>query len=650
MCGILSIINKKVSNRSEDLLNACSIIKHRGPDDEGLLTWAGEGAPIVWAGKDTAGSTLAHWKYNTLHPGQSYKVGFGHRRLSILDLSPLGHQPMVNKQTQLAITFNGEVYNYLEIKQELSQKGHTFSGTSDTEVILHAWQEWGVKCLEKFNGMFAFVILDYKNNELFAVRDRFGVKPLYYYDGANSLYLSSEIKQIRTAPDYSFQLNEPVAKQYLAYGTCEYGADTFYDNIKQIEGGHYLRIDLAKDDNKPEIVKWYTLTPRRWNGNYDAAAVQFRELLTDSVSLRLRSDVKVGSCLSGGLDSSSIVCIAADLLKAKGDFAGQETVTACFDNLKYDEWKFAQEVIAKTNANPHRIFPSFDQLQEEIDSFLWHQDEPTGSTSQFSQWAVFKGAHDASLKVMIDGQGADEQLAGYGMNDIPLYAGLMRKAKFVALMDEVQHYKKEKGAWPKGFLLGAMQLSMGGAFSNLLPQRLRITNKQTVAWMQNLGAVTRDGRPAESLQAHLLQHIYMDPLPSLLRYEDRNSMAWSVESRTPFMDYRLVEFNLGLPEDFIYKRGVRKTILRDAMHGVIPAAIENRRDKMGFVTPEEVWMKGEGKEWFITEIDKACTQFDSTLLHADRVKQHVAEMMAGKRQFDFMPWRIICFNKWYNSL
>ena len=639
MCGILSIINNKPDNGSEKLIKACAIIRHRGPDDEGFLTWVPGEQPKIWAGNDTTSSTLNHWHYNQLAPGQSFKVGFGHRRLSILDLSPAGHQPMAYDDAGLSITFNGEVYNYLEIKAELEQLGHSFHTTSDTEVILHAWQQWSLSCLDKFNGMFAFVILDHKKKELFAVRDRFGVKPVFYFQGKNSLYLASEIKQIRTSPEYKFTLNEPIARQFLATGAVNHSNETFDTAIKTLPCGHYMYIDLSKESTDFQIKQWYTLQPKKWTAGFDEAVDQFRTLLTDAVSLRLRSDVTVGSCLSGGLDSSSIVCIAANLLKAKGDFAGLETVTACFDAAKYDEWKFAEEVIKKTNAVPHKTFPSFKQLQDEIDQFIWHQDEPTGSTSQFSQWAVFKRTHEAGLKVMIDGQGADEQLAGYSSNDLPFYAGLLKKAKFGSLIDEAIYYKKENGYYPKGFLIQAMKLNSG-----------KLKNVATVDYLINTEPDNLYKEPAKDLHENLLRQLYMEPLPALLRYEDHNSMAWSVESRTPFLDYKFVEFTMGLPDLFLYKRSVRKHILRKAMHNIIPEAIENRRDKMGFVTPEELWLKGEGKAWFNSEIDKACQQFGGTILHTDNVKKYVSDMIAGNRRFNFTPWRIVCFNKWYNSI
>ena len=646
MCGILAIVNNK-SIVGANLISASSIIKHRGPDDEGFLTWTPNEKPAVWAGGDTAASTKQHWNYEYLSPAQKFKVGFGHRRLSILDLSPAGHQPMIYGKAGLALTFNGEIYNYLEIRTELQALGHTFDTKTDTEVILHAWAEWGPKCLDRFNGMFAFVILDYQNNQLYAVRDRFGVKPLYYYHSPEMLYLSSEIKQIRTAPGYVFELNIPVAQQFLGAGFVDHISDTFDAKVKHLPCGHYLQMDVSGDAGIFEIKKWYTLQPRKWAGTYEAAAEKFRSLLTDAVNLRLRSDVTVGSCLSGGLDSSSIVCLMADLLKAKGDYAGQETVTACYENAKYDEWNFAQQVIKATNAHSHQTFPSFQQLEQEIDAMMWHQDEPVGSTSIFSQWSVFKTSNKAGLKVMIDGQGADEQLAGYGGNDLALYSSLFRQAKIASLLDEARSYKKEHGTWPKGFLIGAMQLSMGEKLGNALPAKLKFKAPPSVPWLP--GYMPQNTKPAKSLQENLFRQLYKSPLPALLRYEDHNSMAWSIESRTPFLDYRFVEFTMGLPARYVYKNGIRKAILRKAMHGVIPEEIENRKDKMGFVTPEEMWLKGEGKDWFLAGVEKAL-KLTPSLFDGTKVRQLCKDMTDSKIPFDNSVWRILSFGKWYASM
>jgi asparagine synthase (glutamine-hydrolysing) len=638
MCGILTIVNSGTKTESRQLIDACSIIRHRGPDDEGLLTWSPGEEPVVWAGSDTAPSTHQHWRYNTLQPGQKFKVGFGHRRLSILDLSPAGHQPMLYQPAGLSITFNGEIYNYLEIKAELAALGHTFNTTGDTEVILHAWAQWGVDCLARFNGMFAFVLLDHNRRKLYAVRDRFGVKPLYYYKGDGCLYLASEIKQIRTAPGYKLSVNEKAVRQYLASGAVDQTPATFDSQVFNIPQGHYLAMDLDKDAHEFTLHKWYEMVPRKWTRSYEDAAEKLKEILTGAIDLRLRSDVPVGSCLSGGLDSSSIVCIVADLLKERGETAGQETVTACYEQARFDEWKFAQEVIKKTNARSHRTFPSFKNLFEEAERFIWHQDEPTASTSQFSQWSVFKACHEANLKVMVDGQGADEQLAGYGGNDIPYYSGLLRRLSFLSLADEALHYKKEKGHWPIGFLLNAIKLNTG--------QQVKVEH---ATWMRPAEPTTIHAQPALTLQENLRRQLYMEPLPSLLRYEDRNSMAWSVESRTPFMDYRLVEFTAGLPERFIYRNGTRKAILRSAMKTVLPPAITDRKDKMGFVTPEELWLRGEGKEWFLAGAENTCRKFGNVLDPTETMQQ-IHAIADSKSPFSFMPWRVLCLGKWHDSI
>jgi asparagine synthase (glutamine-hydrolysing) len=247
MCGILAIINKNEQRavKADELIKLSSIINHRGPDDEGFLTWNAGDEPKIWAGSDTATSTLAHWHYNNLIPDQEFTVGFGHRRLSILDLSPAGHQPMLLPDAGLAITFNGEVYNYLEIKAELEGLGHGFKTKSDTEVILHAWQQWGRACLDKFNGMFAFVLLDYKNRKVFAVRDRFGVKPLYYYVNDNSIVFASELKQIRALKGFKGSINDELALTYLAMGAVDQTSGTLHKEINQYPAVTTLSSNLA---------------------------------------------------------------------------------------------------------------------------------------------------------------------------------------------------------------------------------------------------------------------------------------------------------------------------------------------------------------------------------------------------------------------
>jgi asparagine synthase (glutamine-hydrolysing) len=646
MCGITAVFNKAGID-SAYLRKANQIVAHRGPDDEGFLLWRAGDILQILAGPDTSEETKMAFQYPDLTDSQTdWQIGLGHRRLSIIDLSPGGHQPMPYQEAGLVITFNGEIYNYIEVREELILAGHHFHTGSDTEVILHAWAEWGTRALHKFNGMFAFVILDTLNNHLYAVRDRFGVKPLYYTQNSSYLAIASEVKQLRVLPEYRFQLNEQIAYDYLRYGLIDHAANTFEQGIEQVMPGHFLKLNINSGEVKVE--RWYELTPQILQGTEQQAYEKFYELLKDSVRLRMRSDVPVGSALSGGLDSSTVVCLMRQVLEEQG--AGThliKTITSCFEDKKYDEWEYAAELIKRTNAEPYQVFPSFEKLQHDYDKLLWHMDYPFGSTSQFSQWCVFEGARNQGLTVMIDGQGADEQLAGYGGNDLALYAGLISKHRYSHLLNEAKSYRSRNGSLPWGLLLRALQVNHPKMGKRLIPMRYRIERNEAPAWLHNQNFKPHHAAN-KSLMTSLMQQIQTMPLPSLLRYEDRNSMAFSVESRVPFMDYRLIEFTLGLPEELIYREGERKHILRKAFRGVVPDKILDRRDKMGFVSPEESWFKNEGSEWFIDQVNGqslgAEKLFDRNLMLA-----HVNDMMEGNTGYNFSTWRIVCFNNWLKA-
>ena len=636
MCGIFALINLHANSSTSPIKIGAEIIAHRGPDDEGFLLWDGIEQPKVFSGKDTHADTVQSHALLSLPETYNWQIGFGHRRLSIIDTSPLGHQPMKLDDHGLSITYNGEVYNYLEIKEELIQKGHKFLTRSDTEVILHAWAEWGSECLHKFNGMFAFVLLDTNQNKLYAVRDRFGIKPLYYSVTNNFVSFSSEIKQIRSLPEYAQKLNEAICYDYLAHGLLDHTSQTFDKNIFQLRGGELAIVDLQDTIKKVHVERWYTLKSKKWTGTKEEAETKFRELFKDSVRLRLRADVSVGSCLSGGLDSSAIVCQMSELLKKNASNC-QETVTACFNESKYDEWKFAEQVIKKVEANAHRVWPSSDKLIEELDKLIWHMDEPFGSTSQFSQWCVFEGASNVKLKVMLDGQGADEMLAGYGGNDVPLYAGLLKKGKINKLIKEYKGFEQEHGYAPKGQMLHALK------------RTLHLEKKQdnTPKWLDMEKPNSDDFPITHSLQEEMIKQLTTSSIPALLRYEDRNSMAFSIESRVPFLDYRLVEFLLGLPEEYIYHLGMRKVILRNALQKLVPESILKRKDKMGFVTPEELWLKEEKTDWFINELN--LETMNTGWIHKENLQKMINEMIEGTRAFTFEPWRVLCFGRWIKA-
>src|SRR6185312_16134689 len=387
---------------------------------------------------------------------------------------PHGHQPMVHRATGLSVVLNGEIYNYLELRRELESCGHRFESHSDTEVLLASWAEWGLGALARFNGMFAFVLLDPRNGGIVhAVRDRFGVKPLYWMQLGQTIAFGSEIKQLRSLPEFVASLDLATTHDYLAIGRLDHSSHTFDSSIEQLTGGERAVVRLNSILPKVERQRWYSLTGEPIAGGLVDAASRFRDLLTDSIRLRLRADVPIGSCLSGGLDSSAIVCLAHTLLRAQQKHEGQITVTARFSDAAFDEWQYAARIIEQTGARPVEVWPTVERLQAELDSQLWHMDEPYGSTSQFSQWCVFDGAANAGLKVMLDGQGSDEQLAGYAGNETALYTGLLRRGNVVRLTMEALSYRRKHANLPLSQLLLALR-NVVPAVDHFLPSRLRL--------------------------------------------------------------------------------------------------------------------------------------------------------------------------------
>ncbi|MBX2912904.1 MAG: asparagine synthase (glutamine-hydrolyzing) [Cyclobacteriaceae bacterium] len=639
MCGITAIYNKS-GLTALNLVSTNSIVSHRGPDDEGYLLWDWDNKLQMYGGRDTALQTLKAYQYPTIpEDTKDWKVGLGHRRLSILDLSPGGHQPMVLEEAGLAITFNGEIYNFIELRKELEQLGHQFKSGSDTEVILHAWATWGEQALHRFNGMFSFVLLDTRQQKLYAVRDRFGVKPLYYTQTPGYMAFASEVKQLRTLPAYRFQLDEQIAYEYLRYSLIDHSSQTFDVGIAQVMPGTMVTVDISTGDFKTSV--WYTLQPKTWKGTEHEACDHFFELLKDSVKLRMHSDVPVGSALSGGLDSSTIVCLMREVLTDQGAADHLiKTITSCQEDKRYDEWGYANEVVDKVNAGAHKVFPSFEKLQHDLEKMMWHMDYPFGSTSQFSQWCVFEEAKKQGLTVMINGQGADEQLAGYGGNDMALYTGLLGQLKWRELSREIRSYRQYKGHWPTGFVLGALQYYMPAIVRKWVPDKYLVRKRVAQSWIIDNGYVPFSGWPG-SLRESLYNQVAKLPLPSLLRYEDRNSMAFSVESRVPFMDYRLIEFTMGLPENLVYRNGERKYILRKSFRGKVPDNVLARKDKMGFVSAEERWIKQEGKEWFVKQMDEIQS---NGLIRMERALDQFNRVAEGKAGFNFDFWRMINFS------
>jgi asparagine synthase (glutamine-hydrolysing) len=617
MCGIVGIFN--IQGGPVDLVTlgkAVTAVKHRGPNDEGYaFINTVEGTFRTAGGKDTPDAVRASkYTYSPVSEIDSfdarsggYNLAFGHRRLSIVDLSPAGHQPMCNSDGTIWIIYNGEIYNYIELREELKSKGHSFTTQSDTEVILQAYQEWGYDCQYKFNGMWAFAIWDSRRHELFCSRDRFGVKPFYYYWDGTNLAFASEIKAllqcsfVKTSPD------DEAIYQYLVLGRSEGKADTFFTNIKQLEPGHFLTVS----ENGLKEERYYSLYYTKEAGIFDEKALQgyadeFLDLFKDAVRIRLRSDVPVGSCLSGGLDSSAIVCTINRFLGSEGygrEVIGerQKTFSACYELSAYDERQFIQEVVNSTKVDAHHIFPSGEKLWAEMDNLVWHQEEPFGSTSIYAQWNVMRLARDNGVPVLLDGQGADEMLAGYHSYFNAYLTQLLYEGQFGSFWREsnaVRRMTKNPVYSSFAFLLPVYN-ALPANMRSLLRDRIV---KGSMLKLQDTGLIDgaflqkharEDQSMAETnLQTALWRSEIEYGLRELLRYEDKNSMAFSIETRTPFIDYRLVEYVFSLPACYKIHDGWTKYLLRASTEGLLPEKIRWRRDKMGFPTPETTWMRG----------------------------------------------------------
>lgn len=638
MCGITGIFRSDGTPVDAVLMERMArVIKHRGPDDEGyVFINTRDMAFRTASGRDTpAAVRQINYPYSPTSDIDSLDVrsgGFnlacGHRRLSIVDLSPAGHQPMCNSDGTIWIVYNGEIYNYIEVREELKSKGRNFTTQSDTEVILQAYDEWGHDCLDKFNGMWAFAIWDGRRRELFCSRDRFGVKPFYYYRDGNNFAFASEIKALLQCPFVSSGPNDEAIYKYLVLGRSEGQADTFFTNIKQLEPGHSLTVN----EKGLQVRRYYSLPYTTEAGNFDEKASrdhadEFIELFKDAVRIRLRSDVPVGSCLSGGLDSSAIVGIINKFLEGDGygrESIGerQKTFSACYQLSSCDERQFIEEVVNSTRVDSHYIFPSGENLWEEMDDLVWHQEEPFGSTSIYAQWNVMRLARENNVPVLLDGQGADEMLAGYHTYFNPYLAQLLcagQPGSFWREFNAIRKITRNPVYSSFAFMLPVYN-ALPAAMRSLLRDRIvkgSILRIQDTGLINGAFLVKHAGQDRTTVDTNLQTALWKSEteygLRELLRYEDKNSMAFSVETRTPFVDYRLVELAFSLPACYKIHGGWTKYLLRAGVGGLLPEKIRWRKDKMGFPTPEHNWLRGNGdriKDIFANKDFKASAYLD----------------------------------------
>lgn len=643
MCGILGLYDPQ--HRSHDpqgVLRATRSLQHRGPDDEGFLF------------SDTRSGQVLNHPPPDFH---AWNLAFGFRRLAILDLSPNGHQPMSSPDGQIWIVFNGEIYNYIELRQELAATDVQFRSGSDTEVILAAYQTWGEACLERLNGMWAFAIWDARQQKLFCARDRFGIKPFYYTWQDGCFAFASEIKALFELLSLPRRVNPAIVYDYLTFNLLDHSAETFFQGVLQLEPGQTLTLrrgDVA-------IRNYWELRPDPPHSPLPASAYaeQFHALFTDAVRLHLRSDVAIGSCLSGGLDSSAIVCVANRLLFGEralpAELVGQQqkTFSACFADRRFDERQHIEKVLQATNAEANYTFPDPIQLLQDLPNLLWHQEEPFGSLSIYAQWCVMRTAQQRGVRVTLDGQGADEMLAGYHGYFDYFWGGLLQRRALSELGAEWQAYRRRFGGSYPSLLARSLRpfLSAG------LIRRARRYRRSGRLGAQVLGvhpdfAVQYQSRELENLppdlppfNGDLYANLRRLSLPKLLHYEDRNSMAFSIEARVPFLDHRLVEFAFNLPESQKIQRGVTKVVLRNAMEGTLPEEIRTRSDKMGFVTPEKVWLATELRPW-AEEIFASTSFAGRPYFDVPAIRAAFRKHIAGEVDLTGLAWRWLNLELW----
>ena len=559
MCGISGIINKNNKSVEELLiLQMTDIIAHRGPDSSGSYLYK--------------------------------NIAFGHRRLSILDLSSSGHQPM-KYLDDLVITYNGEIYNFIEIREELIQKGYIFDSNSDTEVILKAYHCWGKTCVNYFNGMWSFSILDIKQKIVFCSRDRFGVKPFYYIENNDLFSFGSEISQLLPFLPNRI-LNKKVALDYLISGIEECSNETFFKDIYLLKGGHNLVFDLQT--NSYEIERYYNL---KLSDQKNTSVDDYIQELKRSITLRLRSDVKVGTCLSGGIDSSTISSFASKIYQNSNEKF--MAIHAKSSEYKTDESEFAKIVSKIANINLNFVEPSYSDFKSNILSIIKIQQEPFGSLSIIMQYFVFKKAKELGCIVMLDGQGGDETLLGYER----YYPAIVKSKKGIAKLKALLQSSKNS----RLSLLDTIKYQYYFSNYKLRLKRLKFKNSFYKSEILNeyeseeLRIISESYNDISILQKN---EIESSQLPHLLKYEDRNSMANSIESRLPFLDYKLVELSLNTNNSLKIKDGWTKFILRKAAETILPKEIVWRKAKLGFNAPEKTWTK-EFENEMIKEIQQS---------------------------------------------
>jgi len=647
MCGISAIFSKREFTY-DCIQKMNTIIKHRGPDGEGIMGLNMEGEINISAGPDTSQVVLDADHIYCPTKTQShikYRCALGHRRLSIIDLSSAGHMPMCSPDQRFWITYNGEIYNFIEVKSELINMGYTFQTKTDTEVILSAYKEWGEECLHKFVGMWSFIILDVIDNIIFAARDRFGIKPLYYWiDAEGTLYFASEIKQFTVMNTWEANINHQRAYDFLQYAISDHTDETLFKGVFQVLPGCSFKssIDTGfRHNSRIQIKKWYQLKREPLLHSFSEACKIFREKLTLSVKLHLRSDVPIGSSLSGGLDSSAIVCIEDKIFKEENIINKISTFSCCSVYAKYDEKKWCDIVIDNASVEPNFIYPSISDSLNSINDIVWHQDEPYPTQSIFFSYSLFKNVKEKGIKVLLNGQGSDEYLGGYGQFTQHMNFDLIKNFSFYTLFSNSKSFSLGIKDMLSALKYKLVQFLL--PYKVLSPKNENIFNEQFLKF-RNEHPFSQIPLRQNNIQAIINTQLFYNPLPRFLHWEDRNSMASSIESRIPFLDHRVVEYCYNLPVEYFDNSGTTKFLLRESLVNILPEEIRNRKDKMGYVTPEEVWVKKEDSLSYYKALNEAVENCNGVV--DIKVLDQFNNMIDKDLPYDNVFTRIIIFSRW----
>ena len=649
MCGINGLFSR---TNSFDLASTGSrmnaLIQHRGPDDEGSVVFGKtEGFPLGTPKSVSKDHTINYLDFkNDVQPAD--KLGwFGHQRLSIIDLSSLGHEPMTDETGNYWLTYNGEVYNYLEIKNELELLGVSFRSNTDAEVVLKAYIQWGEACLHKFNGMWAFAVYNVEKQQLFASRDRFGVKPFYYWHTKEQFAFSSEQKALVMSGIVPKKIHKKAVFDYLAFASIESEKQGFFEGVIELEPGFNLKFDYKNWTFKTE--QYYDLIfakkSSKINANTESEYIDhISGLFSNAVNLRLRSDVEVGACLSGGIDSSAIVTQMSAL--------GQErvhTFTASTPQKEFDESHYAQVVNGEVDARAYSIVPTSSDFLSDLDELVYSQDIPIFSTSTYAQFRVMKKVKESGVKVVLDGQGGDELFGGYLPYHINQWLDDLKKGDISGFMRETKAFE----TLPTGIKFFVKQYlknyGIKGLPSVLYKKIIQYyqTEHQYIApeLMNEFGTAgyrKSKQKTPKSLNGILKHEFYNSRLKGYLKCEDRCSMWHGVEARTPFADdINMIEYVFNIPGNYKIQKGVKKYLLKEATEHILPQEIYNRKDKMGYVTPNNQWVyeiKDELRKYFTPDLEEYFN-YDLLMKNYDSFfnQIHIPE---NQRMFKFIAFAV----------